>query len=191
MWERRRKRGPESWNHNTAPSLGQISLDLSIYQNPISELYIRPSRHQRVPWLIDLQFPHRLAAFQSTHPSQSLTTEGLARPRKGNSSSLSLLAISLGSSCISIGDSLDPSSTSIRCSGVPGMGTSGGGGEGDRNGGRTGRGLGEACCARPLWFFLKCIQSHRDFFAVRMLSKSIVAFAFCFRISCSIRRIVE
>ena len=71
------------------------------------------------------------------------------------------------------------------------MGTSGGGGEGDRNGGRTGRGLGEACCARPLWFFLKCIQSHRDFFAVRMLSKSIVAFAFCFRISCSICHIVE
>ena len=178
-------------NHNTAPLLGQISLDLSVYQNPVSELYVSPSRHHRVPWLTKLQFPHRLAAFQSTRPSQSLTTEGLIRPRKGNSLSLFSLAISSGSSCISIGDSVDPSSTLIGFSGVPGTGIGGGGGEGDRNGGRTGRGSGEVCRARPLWFFLKCMWSHHDFFAVRILSKSMVAFAFCFHILCSIHRIVE
>ena len=111
MWKR--KRGPESRDHNTAPSLGQISPDLSVYQNPVSELYVSPSWHHHVPWLIEPQFPQRLAAFQLTRPSQSLTTEGLVRPRKGNSSSLSLLATSLGSSCILIGDSLDPSLTLI------------------------------------------------------------------------------
>ena len=143
------------------PHQGQISPDLSIYQKPVSELYVKPSQHHRVPWLIDPQFPHCLTAFQSTCPSQSLTTEGSVRPRKGNSSLLSS-----GSSCISIGDSLDPSSTSIGFSGVPGMGTGGGNGDGDWNGGRTGRGSGEGSHARPLWFFLKCIRSRRDFFTV-------------------------
>ena len=53
-------------------------------------------------------------------------------------------------------------STSIGFSGVPGIGTGGGGGDGDWNGGRTGKGSGEACHACPLWFFLKCIRSCRD-----------------------------
>ena len=189
---RKRKRGLESqWNHNTAPPLGQISPDLSVYQNPVSELYVKPSRHHRVPWLTEPQFPHRLAAFQSTRPSQSLTTEGLVQPQKGNSLSLSFLCAvtGSGSSCTSIGDSSDPSSTLIRFSGVPRMGT--GGGDGDWNGGRISRGSGEASRAHLLWFFLKCIQSHCDFFAVRTSSNSIVAFAFCFCILCSICHIVE
>ena len=169
--------------HNTAPSLDQISLDLSVYQNPVSELYVRPSLHHRVPWLIEPQFPHHLATSQSTCPSQSFTTEGSAQPQKGNSSLLSS-----GSSSISMGDSLDPSSTLMGFSGVPGTGI---GGEGDRNGGRTGKGSGEGSWARPLWFFLKCILSRHDFFACKTLSKSIVALAFCFLISCSICRIVE
>ena len=181
-WGKKKEDRRAGRNPNTAPSLGQISPDLSVYQNPISELYVSPSRHQRVLWLIKPQFPHRLAAFQSTRPSQSLTTDGLIQPRKGNSSSLS-------SSRISIGDPLDPSSTLIGFSGVPWMGT--GGGDGDWNEGRTGRGLGEGSRARPLWFFLKCIQSRRNFLVVRTSSKSIVAFTFCFCISCSIRRIVE
>ena len=145
-----------------------------------------------MPWLIDPQFPHRLVAFQSTCPSQSLTTEGLVHPQKGNSSSLSLfscVATGSGLSGISMGDSLVPVSTSIGFSRVPGMGT--GSGDGDWNGGRTGKGSGEACCARPLWFFLKCIRSRHDFFMVRTSLNSIAAFAFCFRISCSIHRIVE
>ena len=146
-----KKGGPESqWNHNTAPSLGQISPDLPVYQNPISELYVSPSQHHRVPWPIEPQFSHCLAVFQSTHPSQSLTTEALVWPQKGNSSSLSLLATGSGSSHISIGDSSDPSSTSIGFSGVPGAGTGGGGGDGDWNGGRISKGSGESCCARPL-----------------------------------------
>ena len=177
-------------NHNTAPSLGQISPDLSVYQNPVSELYTSPSQHHRVPWLINPQFPHHLAAFQLTCPSQLLTTEGLVWPRKGNSSLLSPLAANTRLSSISIGDSLDPSLASIGFSGVPGVGT-GGGGDGDQNGGRTGKGSGESCHARPLWFFLKCIQSCCDFFMVRTLLNSIVAFAFCFRISFSIHCIVE
>ena len=195
MWKGKRgQRAGEIINHNTAPSLGQISPDLSIYQNPISELYVSPSRHHRVPWLIDPQFPHRLAAFQSTRPSQSLTTKGLVCPRKGNSSPLSLFpcaATGLGSSGISMGDSLVPASMSIGFSRVPGMGTGGGGGDGDWKGGRIGRGLGEGCHARLLWFFWKCIWSHRDFFIVRTSSNNIVAFAFCFRISFSIRHIIE
>ena len=183
----KKRKGPENrWDHNTAPPLAQISPDLSVYQNPVSELYVRPSLHHRVPWLIEPQFPHRFAAFQSTRPSQSLTTEGSTWPRKGNS-----LLLSSGSSCISIGDSLDPLSMLIGFSGVPGTGTTGGGGEGDWNGGRTGKGSGEGSRACPLWFLLKCIRSHRDFFACKTLSKSIVALAFCFHISCSIRRIVE
>ena len=172
--------------HNTALLLDQISPDLSVYQNPVSELYVRPSLHHHVPWLIKPQFPHRLAAFQSTCPSQLLTTEGSARPRKGNS-----LLLSSGSSCISIGDSLDPLLTLIGFSGVPGTGIGGGGGEGDWNGGRIGKGSGESSRAHPLWFLLKCIWSHHDFFACKTSSKSIVAFAFCFHISCSIRHIVE
>ena len=192
--ERRKGDRRASQNHNTAPSLGQIPPDLSVYQNPVSELYVSPSRHHHVPWLTEPQFPHHLAAFQSTRPSQLLTTEGFVRPRKGNS--LSLLsylcaATGSGSSCISIGDSSDPSSTLIGFSGVPGMGTGGGGGDGDWNGGRIGRGSGEFSRACPLWFLLKCIRSRRDFFVVRTLSNSIVAFAFCFRISCSIHHIVE
>ena len=119
--------------HNTAPPSDQISLDLSVYQNPVSELYVRPSLHHCVLWLTEPQFPHCLAAFQSTRPSQSLTTKGSVRPWKGNSSLLSL-----GSSSISIGDSLDPSSMLIGFSGVPGTGIGGGGGEGDWNGGRIG-----------------------------------------------------
>ena len=188
---RKRKGGPENRSdHNTAPPLGQISPDLSVYQNPISELYIKPSRHHHVPWLTEPQFSHHLAVLQSTRPSQSLTTKGLVRPRKGNSLSLLSSSCSVtGSSCILTGDSTDPSSTLIRFSGVPGTGT--GGGDGDRNGGSTGRGSGEGSQAHPLWFFLKCIQSLRDFFACKTSSKSIVAFAFCFRISCSICRIVE
>ena len=172
--------------HNTAPSLDQISPDLSVYQNPVLELYVRPSLHHRVPWLIEPQFSHLLAALQSTRPSQSLMTEGSVQPRKGNSSLLSS-----GSSCITMGDSLDPSSMSIGFSGVPGTGTGGGGGEGDWNGGRTGKGSGEGSWAHPLWFFLKCILSRRDFFACKTSSKSIVALAFCFFILLSIHRIVE
>ena len=181
-------------NHNTAPSLGQISLDLSVYQNPISELYVNPSRHHCVPWLTDPQFPQHLVALQSTLPSQSLTTKGLAYPQKGNSSLLSLLLCPVtgsGLSLILIGDSLVPASMSIRFSGVPGMGTGRGGGNGDWNGGRTGKGSGETCLAHPLWFFWKCICSCHDFFIVRTSLNNIVAFAFCFHISCSIRRIVE
>ena len=162
-----------------------------MYQNPVSELYVRPSRHQRVPWLIEPQFSHRRATFQSTRPSQSLTTEGSVRPRKGNSSSLSSPANSSGPSSTSIGESAVPSSMLIGFSGVPGTGTGGGGGEGDQNGGRTGRGSGESCCVWLLWFLLKCIRSRRDFFACKTSSKSIVALAFCFCISRSIRRIVE
>ena len=187
----KRTGGPD---HNTAPPLGQILPDLPVYQNPVSELYVSPSWHHCVPWLTEPQFPHHLIAFQSTCPSQSLTTEGFVRPWKGNSSSLlsfSHAATGSGSSSISIGDSSDPSLTLIRFSGVPGMGTGGGDGDGDWNGGRIGRGSGEGSHAHPLWFFLKCIQSRRDFFAVRTLSKSIVAFAFCFRILCPIRQIVE
>ena len=153
-----------------------------MYQNPVSKLYVRPSRHHRVPWLIEPQFPHRLATFQSTHPSQSLTTEGSVRPRKGNSSSLSSPANSSGPSKISIGDSAVPSSMLIGFSGVPGTGIGGGGGEGDRNGGRTGKGSGDSYCVRLLWFLLKCIWSRRDFFACKTSSKSIVALAFCFLI---------
>ena len=160
-----------------------------MYQNPVSELYVRPSLHHCVPWLIEPQFPHRLAAFQLTRPSQSLTTEGSVRPRKGNSSSL--VPTATGSSRISIGDSAVPSSMLIGFSGVPGTGTGGGGGEGDWNGGRTGRGSGESCCVQLLWFLLKCILSRQDFFACKTSSKSIVALAFCFRISCSIHHIVE
>ena len=189
--EKNRKTGE---NHNTAPSLGQISLDLSVYQNPISELYVNPSRHHCVPWLINPQFPHHLAALQSTLPSQLLMTKGLAHPRKGNSSSLLSSFCPMtgsGSSCTLIGDSLDPSSMLIRFSGVPGMGTGSGGGDGDWNGGRMGNGLGETCHARLLWFFWKCIHSCRDFFMVRTLLNSIAAFAFCFRISCSICHIME
>ena len=162
-----------------------------MYQNPVSELYVRPSLHHRVPWLTKPQFSHRLATFQLTWPSQSLTTKGSVRPRKGNSSSLSSPANSSGPSKISIGDSAVPLSTSIGFSGVPGTGTGGGGGEGDQNGGRIGRGSGESCCFRLLWFLLKCIRSRRDFFACKTSSKSIVALAFCFHISCSIRHIVE
>ena len=162
-----------------------------MYQKPVSELYVRPSRHQRIPWLTEPQFSHRLATFQSTCPSQLLTTEGSVRPRKGNSSSLSLPANSSGLSSISIGESAVPSSTSIGFLGVPGTGTGGGGGEGDWNGGRMGRGSGDPCRVWLLWFFLKCIRSHRDFFACKTSSKSIVALAFCFHISCSICRIVE
>ena len=162
-----------------------------MYQNPVSELYVRPSLHHRVPWLTEPQFSHRLATLQSTRPSQSLTTEGSVRPRKGNSLSLSLPANSSGPSNISIGESAVPSSTLIGFSGVPGTGTGGGGGEGDWNGGRMGKGSGDPCCVRLLWFLLKCILSRRDFFACRMSSKSIVALAFCFLISHSIRRIVE
>ena len=84
-----------------------------------------------------------------------------------------------------------PSSMSIGFSGVPRMGIGGGGGEGDWNGGRMGKGSGEACCARLLWFFLKCIWSLCDFFMVKTSSNNIVAFAFCFCISCSICHIVE
>ena len=54
-----------------------------------------------------------------------------------------------GLSSISMGDSLVPTSTSIGFSGVPGMGT-GGGGDGDWNGGRMGNGSGETCHACPL-----------------------------------------
>ena len=136
--------------HNTAPSPAQIDPDLSMYQKPVLELYVRPSRHQRVPWLTEPQFSHCLATFQSTRPSQLLTTEGSVRPRKGNSSSLSSPANSSGPSRISIGDSVVPSSTSIGFSGVPGTGTGGGGGEGDWKGGRTGMGLGDSCCLRLL-----------------------------------------
>ena len=128
-------------------------------------------------------------AFQSTRPSQSLTTEGLVRPWKENSSLLSQLAIGPELSGILMGDSLVPTSTSIGFSGAPGMGTGGGGGDGDWNSGRIGKGSGEG--AHPLWFFLKCIRSHRDFFMVRMSSNNIVAFAFCFRTLCSICHIVE
>ena len=71
------------------------------------------------------------------------------------------------------------------------MGTGGGGGDGDWNSGRMGKGSGEACRAHLLWFFLKCIRSRHDFFMVRTSLNSIVAFAFCFRISCSICHIVE
>ena len=165
-----------------------------MYQNPVSELYVNPSRHHRVPWLTDPQFPQCLAALQLTLPSQSLMTKGLARPRKGNSSSLSpssCLVTGSGSSPISIGDSLDPASTSIGFSRVPGTGTGGGGGDGDWNGGGIGNGLGEACHARPLWFFWKCIRNHHVFFMVRMSLNSIAAFAFCFRILWSIHCIVE
>ena len=162
-----------------------------MYQNPVSELYVRPSLHQCVPWLIEPQFSHRLTTFQSTRPSQSLTTEGSVRPRKGNSSSLSSPANSSGPSSISIGDSAVPSSTSIGFSGVPGTGTGGGGGEGDWNGGSIGNGAGESCWVQLLWFLLKCILSRQDFFACKTLSKSIVALAFCFRISYSICRIME
>ena len=147
------KKRKDRWTggiHNTAPLLDQISLDLSVYQNPVSELYIRPSRHQRVPWLTEPQFSHRLTVFQSTRPSQLLTTEQSAQPRKGNSSSLSSPANSSGPSSISIGDSAVPSLMLIGFSGVPGTGTGGGGGEGDRNGGRTGRGSGESHCVRLL-----------------------------------------
>ena len=136
------------------PILGQISPDLSVYQNPISGSYINSFRHHRAPWLADLQFPQGFMALQSTLPSQSLTTEGLTHPQKGNSLSLSLflhLIIGLGSSFILIGDSLVPASMLIGFSGVPGMGT--GGGDGDGRGGRMGNGLGEACRACPLWFF--------------------------------------
>ena len=122
--------------HNTAPSLDQISPDLSVYQNPVSELYVRPSLHHHVPWLTEPQFSHCPAAFQSTRPTQSLTTEGSVHPRKGNSSLLSS-----GLSSISIGDSLNPSLMLIGFFGVSGTGI--GGGEGDRNGGRTGKGPGE------------------------------------------------
>ena len=160
-----------------------------MYQNPVSELYVRPSLHHRVPWLTEPQFPHRLTTFQSTRPSQLLTTEGSVWPRKGNSLSLSSPANSSGLSKISIGDSAVPSSTLIGFSGVPGTGTGGGGGEGDRNGGRIGNGSGNSCCVWLLWFLF--ILSRRDFFACRTSSKSIVALAFCFRILCSIRRIVE
>ena len=189
--ERKRKDQRTGGIHNTAPPLAQIDPDLSMYQNPVSELYVRPSRHHRVPWLTEPQFSQCLATFQSTRPSQSLTTEGSVWPRKGNSSSLSSLANSSGPSRISIGDSAVPSSTLIGFSGVPGTGIGGGGGEGDRKGGRTGKGSGESCCVRLLWFLLKCIQSRHDFFACKTSSKSIVALAFCLRISCSIRRIVE
>ena len=189
--ERKRKDWRTSGIHNTAPLLAQIDPDLSMYQNPISELYVRPSRHQHVPWLTEPQFSHCLAEFQSTRPSQSLTTEGSARPRKGNSSSLSSPANSSGPSKILMGDSAVPSSTLIGFSGVPGTGIGGGGGEGDRNGGRTGKGLGEGSRARPLWFLLKCILSRHDFFACKTSSKSIMALAFCFFISRSIRWIVE
>ena len=132
------------------PRQPQIVPDLSKYQKPVSELYVMPSRHQRVPWLTEPQFSHRLATFQSTRPSQSLTTEGSVRPRKGNSSSLSSPANSSGPSKISMGDSAVPSSTLIGYSGVPGTGTDGGGGEGDRKGGRTGMGSGDSCCLRLL-----------------------------------------
>ena len=162
-----------------------------MYQNPISELYVRPSRHHRVPWLTEPQFSHRLTTFQLTHPCQSLTTKGSARPRKGNSSSLSSPTNSSGPSNISIGESFKPSSMSIGFSGVPGTGIGGGGGEGDWNGGSTGNGSGESCCVRLLWFFLKCILSCQDFFACKTSSKSIVALTFCFFISCSIHRIIE
>ena len=91
-----------------------------------------------------------------------------------------------------MGDSLVPASTSIGFSGDPGMGTGGGGGgDGDWKGGRIGRGLGEACHARPLWFFWKCIWSCHDFSMVRMLLNSIADFNFCFHISYSICHIVE
>ena len=131
--------------HNTAPLPAQIDPDLSMYQNPISELYVRSSRHHRVPWLIEPQFSHRLATFQSTRPSQSLTIEGSIWPRKGNSLSLTSPANSSGPSKILIGESADPSSMLIGFSGVPGTGIGGSGGEGDRNGGRTGSGSGESC----------------------------------------------
>ena len=90
-----------------------------------------------------------------------------------------------------MGDSLVPASTSIGFSGVPGMGTGGGGGDGDWNGGRMGKGSGEACRACLLWFLLKCIWSLRNFFMVKTSSNNIMALAFCFRILCSIRHIVE
>ena len=90
-----------------------------------------------------------------------------------------------------MGDSSDPLLTLIGFSGEPRTGTGGGGGEGDWNGRRIGKGSGEACCACPLWFFLKCIRSCHDFFIVRTSLNSIVAFAFCFRISFSICLIVE
>ena len=82
-------------------------------------------------------------------------------------------------------------STSIGFSRVPGMGTGGGGGDGDWNGGRISSGSGETCCARPLWFFWKCIHSCRNFFIVRTSLNSIAAFDFCLHISCSICCIVE
>ena len=148
--ERKRKDQITSGIHNTAPLLAQIIPDLSMYQNPISELYVRPSLHHRVLWLTEPQFSHRLTMFQLTRPSQSLTTEGSIRPQKGNSSLLSSPANSSGPSKISIGDSAVPSSTLIGFSGVPGTGTGGGGGEGDWNGGRMGKGLGESCCVRLL-----------------------------------------
>ena len=143
--EEKDRAGESGGIHNTAPLLAQIDPDLSMYQNPVSELYVRPSLHQRVPWLIEPQFSHRLAKSQLTRPSQSLTTEGSVRPWKGNSSSLSSPANSSGLSKISIGDSAVPSSTLIGFSGVPGTGTGGGGGEGDRNGGSIGNGSGDSC----------------------------------------------
>ena len=148
--ERKRKDWKTGRIHNTAPLLAQIDPDLSMYQNPVSELYISPTLHHRVPWLTEPQFSHHLATFQSTRPSQSLTTEGSVRPRKGNSSSLSSPANSLGPSRISIGEFLVPSSRLIGFSGVPGTGIGGGGGEGDQNGGRIGRGSGESCCVQLL-----------------------------------------
>ena len=149
--QERKKNWRTGKNHNTAPSLCQISPDLSVYQNPISGSNINPFRHHCALWLADPQFPHHFMALQSTFPSQSSTTEGLTCPQKGNSSSLSSLATGSGSSWISIGDSLVPASTLIGFSGVPGMGT--GGGDGDGRGGKMGNGLGETCHACPLWFF--------------------------------------
>ena len=148
------KKGIGNKNHNTAPVLGQISPDLSVYQNPISGSYINPFWHHRTLWLTDPQFPHCLTALQLILPSQSLITKELTHPQKGNFLSLLSflnLVTGSGSSLISIGDSLVPMSMSIGFLGVPGMGT--GGGDGDGRGERIGKGSGETCRARPLWFF--------------------------------------